>query len=190
MLRRVLTEQRRYLVPIALALVVNVVVYAGVVYPLTVRVGDASRRADSAETARRVAQRDLQAAQAVVTGKDRAAAELKTFYQEVLPADVSAANRATYLGLAQLARKTNLRILRRSGSEENSRRDSTLGQWKIDMTLEGSYENIRRFVYELETAPTFVVIDQMVIDHGRDENKPLVLTLRLSTYYRASDNAS
>lgn len=189
-MRRVITEHRRYLVPIALVLLANLVVYAGVVYPLAGRVADASRRAAAADAARRVAQRELQAAQAVVTGKDRAQAELKTFYQQVLPANLGAASGTTYLSLAQLARKTNLRILRRVGSEENNRRDSSLGQWKIDMTLEGSYEDIRRFIYELETAPTFVVIDQMGISHGRDENRPLVLSLSLSTYYRALDNAS
>lgn len=189
MFRRVLTEQRRFVVPLAIVLAANVAVYALLVYPLAGRVADASSRAAAAESARRVAERELKGAQAVATGKDRAETELKTFYQQVLPADLSAANRSTYLTLAQLARKTNLRIVRRTGSQD-VRSDSILGRWTVDVTLEGSYEDIRRFIYELEASPAFVVIDQLTIVQGRDENQPLVLSLAVSTYYRSTDNAS
>lgn len=190
MLRRVLIEQRRFLLPLAVLLAVNVIVYAAVVYPLDTRVADASRRSAEAQSALRSAQREFAAAQAVATGKERAESELKTFYQKVLPADVSAASRSTYLTLAQLARKTNLRITRRQAAPE-ALRESALDQLKIGITLEGTYEDIRRFIYELESTPAFVVIDQLAIAQGRDEGRPLVLSLGLSTYfYRAADDAS
>lgn len=190
MLRRILNEQRRFLVPLAIVFALNVVVYAAVVHPLENRVGDASRRAAAADASRRAAQQELNAARSVATGKERAEAELKTFYQQVLPADLSAANRATYLTVAQLARKTNLQIIRREGARED-RRDETLGRWQVRVALLGAYEDIRRFIYELETTPTFVVIDQMAIGQGQDASKPLELSLSLSTYYyRAADNAS
>ncbi len=51
------------------------------------------------------------------------------------------------------------------------------------MVLQGEYENIRRFVYELETAPEFVIIDDVTLTQA-DAAKPLTLTLELSTYYR------
>jgi Tfp pilus assembly protein PilO len=189
LLRRVLTEQRRFLLPLAIVLVANVAVYAGIVYPMANRVADASQRAARAATARRAAQAELASAQGIVQGKERAEQELKTFYQRVLPADLSAANRTTYLAVAQLARKTNLHIVRRQFGGERPR-DSRLARWKIDVTLEGSYEDIRRFIYDLETAPSFVVIDEMALGAGRDESSPLVLSLALSTYYRAADDAS
>lgn len=189
MLRRVLTEHRRFLILLAVVLVVNVGLYALVVYPLGARVADADQRAAAAERARQGAQREFAAAEAVATGKIRAETELKSFYNEVLPANVSAANRATYLSLYQMARKTNLRITRREAAVEHPR-DSTLDSLRISLALEGRYEDIRRFIYELETTPTFLVIDDLEIDSGRQAGKPLVLSLSLSTYFRPADHAS
>ncbi len=189
MLARILREHRRPLVVLAIVLAANLVAYAAVVYPLSSRVADASRRAEAADAALRGARAELAAAQAVATGKSRAEAELATFYGEVLPRSLSAASRSTYLTIAQLARKTNLRSTGWQGSEEYPQ-GSDLGAWKIDVKLEGSYENIRRFVYELETTPTFVVIEQMSIVHGVDESQPLALSLALSTYFRSPDDAS
>jgi Tfp pilus assembly protein PilO len=188
-LRRVLTEHRRYLVPLAVVLAINVGVYAFVVYPLAARVADASNRAAAARSALQTARREFAAAQAVATGKERAEAELKTFYQQVLPAGVSAANRATYLPLNQLARKNNLQVTRLQ-TRQNKIRDSVLGQLEISLALEGSYEDIRRFIYDVETSPAFVVIDSLEIDQGREAGRPLVLQLGLSTYFRAADHAS
>lgn len=187
LLRRVLTEQRRFLLPLAIVLLVNVAVYAALVYPLATRVADASQRAARAEADRRAAQSELAHAEAVAQGKDRAEAELQAFYERVLPADLSAANRTSYLTIAQIARKANLRIVRRQFDAVRTA-ESRLARWRIDVTLEGTYEDIRRFIYDIETTSTFVVIDEMALGSGRDESAPLVLSLALSTYYRASDD--
>lgn len=189
MLRRVLTEQRRFLLLLAIVLAANLVVYAALVYPLGARVADASRRSAAAEAAQRTAQRELAAAEAVAAGQKQAESELKTFYQDVLPADTGAASRATYLTVAQLARKCNLEVTRHQAAPEHLRQ-SALDHLKIDVTLQGTYEDIRRFVYELETTPAFVVIDDVAIAQGRDQARPLVLSLGLSTYYRSADHAS
>jgi hypothetical protein len=53
------------------------------------------------------------------------------------------------------------------------------------MTLAGDYDDIRAFIYELETDPAFVVIDNVVLAEGV-ANAPLSLAMELSTYYRAS----
>jgi hypothetical protein len=188
-LRRVLREQRRYLVPLAIVFVVNIGVLAAVVYPLDARVSAASSRAAAADQARRRAQQDLNAAQAVATGKSRAEAELKTFYADVLPVSVSAANRATYLPIAQLLRKNNLQRTR-TQSRVASIRQSALEKLEIQLTVEGNYESLRRFIYDLETAPFFVVIDALEIEQGREAGKPVVLQLGLSTYYRAANHGS
>ena len=135
------------------------------------------------------AQQDLNAAQAVATGKSRAESELKSFYGEVLPASVSAANRATYLPIAQLIRKNNLQRTR-AQSHVVSIRESTLEKLEIQLTIEGSYEDLRRFIYDLETAPFFVVIDSMEIEQGRETGKPVILQLGLATYYRAASHGS
>jgi Tfp pilus assembly protein PilO len=80
-------------------------------------------------------------------------------------------------------------VLRHEGAQEE-RQESTLGRWTVVVSLEGGYEDIRRFIHELETTPTFVVIDRLSIGQGQDASKPLVLALSLSTYYRVADNAS
>ena len=55
--------------------------------------------------------------------------------------------------------------------------------------LQGDYEGIRRFIYALETAPEFVIIDDVSLAQA-EANKPLTLTLELSTYYRLGDNGT
>ncbi len=50
------------------------------------------------------------------------------------------------------------------------------------MVLQGEYENLRQFIYELESAPEFVIIDDVTLTEGA-ENEPLTLRLDLSTYF-------
>ena len=49
--------------------------------------------------------------------------------------------------------------------------------------LSGTYPEMRDFLYQLETAPEFVVVDNVQLAEG-SEGGGLVLTLDLSTYYR------
>jgi Tfp pilus assembly protein PilO len=188
-LRRVLSEQRKFVVLLAVALAANVGVYAGFVYPLATRVADADNRASRADRALREAKREFEAARGVATSKERAEAELRTFYGDVLPANVSAAQRLTYLNVAQLARQSNLRVVRHTASEGRER-GSALDRLRIAVVLEGQYEEIRTFVHKLEMAPDFVIIDDVVLDQSRDAQGSLVLALTLSTYYRATSDAS
>jgi hypothetical protein len=189
MLRRLLAEQRKYIVLLVVALVANVGVYAGLVYPLALRVADADARAARASRALREAQREFDAAKGVATSKERAESELRSFYGSVLPADHSAARRVTYLNLAQLARQCNLRVVRRT-ADVGQEKGSALDRLQIVLVLEGQYDDARTFVHRLETAPEFVVIDDVTIDQARDGGPNLVLKLQLSTYFRATVNAS
>ncbi|HEY3381425.1 MAG TPA: type 4a pilus biogenesis protein PilO [Vicinamibacterales bacterium] len=188
MLRRILTEQRTFVLILGIVLAINVGVYAAVVYPLSVRVGDADARAFRAEETRRAAQREYQAARGIAAGKERAEAELQTFYRDILPSDLSAAHRLTYLNLAQLARKSNLRIQRRTATPGHVRGGS-LDVFTIVILLEGNYEDIRQFIYNLEAAPEFVAIESVAIDQGHEASGSLALTLQLVTYYRVVANA-
>ena len=189
MLKRVLVEQRRFIVLLAAVLIINVGVYAAVVYPLATRVADTDNRALRADQERRAAEREYAAARNMAASKEQAESELRTFYSDVLPVDLSAANHLTYLSLAKLARKSNLRIARRTAGDVHTR-VSNLDQLKMTLVLEGSYEDMRQFVYNLETAPEFVVIDDLAIDQGHEMAGALVLSLQLSTYYRVAGHAS
>ncbi len=189
MLRRVLTEQRKFVIVLMVALLANVGVYAFVVYPLAARVADADSHAARASRGLHEAQREYDAAKGVAASKERAEKELRAFYGNVLPVDLSGARRVTYLNLALLARQSNLRVVRRTANEGHER-GSSLDRLQLDLTLEGQYEDVRRFVYELETSPAFLIIDDVTIDEAREGGTNLVLKLQLSTYYRTTDDAS
>jgi Tfp pilus assembly protein PilO len=182
LVRRVMGEHRGVVVPLAIALGVNVVLYAAVVYPLAQRVANIEQRDHNAEEQLLAAQRDHAQAAGTLTGKDRAATELATFYKDVLPSDLAGARRLTHLRLAQLARESNLKFLSAT-FEPVAERNRTLTRLKIEMVLSGSYADMRAFIHQLETSPEFVVIDNVELGEGA-EGGPLSVTLRLSTYYR------
>jgi Tfp pilus assembly protein PilO len=190
-LRRVLTEKRVYVLPLALALLVNAGVTAFVVLPLRSRVLNALARGEAAQTATHLAERDRAAAQATRAGKERAEDALKTFYAQVLPANFAGARRVLYLRISQIARDANLQYRRLTfePEKEAEKRASDVRRLTASVVLEGSYENVRRFIYQLETAPEFVVIDNVSLAMRSEGAAPLVLTVVLSTYYRAGTDA-
>ena len=135
------------------------------------------------------AERELAAARALVTGKTRADQELATFYDKVLPADLPSARRLTYATLPALARKTNVKLLDRRFEVEQPEKNARLGLLKIHTQWQGDYESFRQFIYELESAPEFVIIDDVTLAQN-DPAKPLTLILELSTYYRLGANGN
>jgi hypothetical protein len=126
--RRVASEHRRVLIPLAALLLLNVLVYAFGVYPLAQRVANVEQRDRAAEEARAQAQREHAAARGALTGKERL---------------------------------------------------------EIALHLEGSYEAIRAFIYQLDTAPEFVVIDDVSLSDPDRERGTHELSMRLSTFYKA-----
>lgn len=182
LVRRVLREHRRAVVPIAIALGINVVLYGAVVYPLSQRVANIEQRDRQAEDQLRAAQREHGQAAGALTGKDRASAELATFYKDVLPPDLAGARRLTHLRLAQLAREANLKFVRATFTPLVER-NRTLTRLQIEMLLSGSYADMRSFIHQLEIAPEFVVIDNVELGENTS-GAPLSVTIHLSTYYR------
>lgn len=183
--KRVAAEHRRVVVTLAVGLAANVLVYALLVYPAWQRVANVAERNQLAERALLEARRDHGEASGTLTGKDRAVAELATFYTSVLPKDLAGARRLTHLRLAQLARRSNLSYARAS-AEPVEDRDSTLTRLKIEMSLVGTYADMRSFIHQLETASEFVVIDNVQLTEGADGNGALEVRLELSTYYQAA----
>jgi Tfp pilus assembly protein PilO len=183
LLRRAAAEHRRIVVTLTVAFVVNVLAYAFVVYPLSQRVANIEQRNQAAAQALAQARTEHAQAQGTLTGKARASAELATFYRDVLPQDLAGARRLTYLRLARLARQSNLEY-ERSTYAPVAENDSTLTRLQIEMVLSGTYAEMRDFIYQLETAPEFVVIDNIQLAEGSEGTGSLVVTLDLSTYYR------
>jgi len=180
--QRIAAEKRSLIVPIAIGIVLNIAVYVLVVYPLGVKSAGAANRAATAAQLLKGAEQDYAAARALVAGKSRAEQELQTFYGKVLPSDQTAAVRLTYAPLPNLAKKANVRILARRWTPDPIGKDARLGRLHIIAQLQGDYEALRQFIYELETAPEFLIIDDVTILQG-EVGKPLTMTLELSTYY-------
>jgi hypothetical protein len=188
--QRVFRENRGVLLTLGAALLINLLVYALVVYPLGVRSATAVDRAASATRAREAAERDMAAATALVAGKTTAEKELATFYQEVLPSNLDAARRLTYARLPVLARKANVKFEeRRSDFDQQRQKTSRLGRLQTRIVLQGDYESLRQLLYELETTPEFLIVDDVSLAQT-EQAKPLTLTLEVSTYYRVGTNGA
>jgi Tfp pilus assembly protein PilO len=182
--RRVLTEKRALIWPIAIALLVNVAVYAILVYPLSQKVAGGEQEAQASAAALGAARRDYAAARATIAGKAQADAELQRFYNDVLPPDISGARRITFLRIERLAAQSNLR-LERETTDPKPQRDSELVKFTYIATLSGEYRNIRRFIHDLETAPEFLVLENVQVSQNESENRGgLNLSVQIATFYR------
>ena len=71
----------------------------------------------------------------------------------------------------------------RRTSVEELEEDARLGHLSIRMGLACDYESFRDFIYQLERAPEFVIIDDVTLTEGQT-GEPLSLTISLSTYFR------
>ena len=184
LLRVVFAEHRRALIVLAVGLVLNVAVYVGVVAPLARRVANIAQRNQSAELELVNAKREHAQVSGAVTGRTEAAKELATFYERILPQNFVGARRMTFVRLDQLLRQNDLMLVGTARYTEEPVRESTLTRLSIGYSVAGDYADIRSFIHELEAASEFIVIDNIQLQEGRDEDSPLVLTLELSTYYR------
>jgi Type II secretion system (T2SS), protein M subtype b len=187
--RRIFAEKRSLFVPLAFGIIANVAIYAIVVYPLGVKSASAAGRATTAAETVKAAERDFESAKALVTGKSRAEQELSTFYDKVLPSDLVAARRLTYTALPALAERANVRYLTRRYDPEKVEKDARLGRLHIRVVMVGDYEGFRQFIYEFESSPEFVILDNFTMSQT-DPERPLTLTLELSTYYRLGEHGS
>ena len=181
---RIAREYRKALIPLGILFAINVVLLIAVVLPLGQRVASNERRAETAAQQEASAQAEFQRAEALREGKARATTDLNTFYRQVLPVDVEAARLVVQSKPRRLAAAHDVRY-QRGQSDTEVIRDSALARFVSAISLEGSWDDIRGFIYELETAPEFIVIEDVSIAEGTDSNAPLSLTMQLSSYYRA-----
>jgi Tfp pilus assembly protein PilO len=183
--RRVLREHRRLVVPLSIALLVNVLVYFFLVSPLARRVANIAERDAAAERTLLAAKKEHATANATLTGKDKATQELARFYKDVLPRDLASARRLTHVRVPQIARRFNVEFYSATVSPPARERDSNLMRYTSKLEFAGRYRDIRNFIHQLETAPEFVVIDDVSLSEEYDEGGLLEMTLQLSTYYQA-----
>lgn len=187
--RRLLHEKRRLIWPIVIGLVVTVALFGLIVYPLSQKVAGGEAAASASAAALMTARRDYEGARATVAGKSQADTELQKFYGDVLPPDLSGARRITFLHIEQLATQNNLRIERQSSSPKEQR-DSELVKFTYTASLSGEYRNVRRFIHALETAPEFLVLENVDVSQSDTESRGLSVSVQIATYFRTGGNGN
>jgi len=170
-------------------LVVNLIVLAAVVWPQAGRVSAAEQQAAAAERQRVAAEAELKRTEALRDGQRQATEDLRTFYEKVLPANVAEARRLLQLKLRQQAQVHGVEY-QGGGTTEEEIRDSELLRLTTRMRLSGEYRDIRALIYELETSEDFLVLENLQLAEGIDQNAPLSLSLDVSTYYLAARRAT
>jgi hypothetical protein len=183
--KRILGEKRAIVLPLVVGALANVAVYILAVRPLGIKSAGAASRASAAAQSLKSAEEDLSAARALVSGKSRADQEISTFFGKVLPADQAAAVGLTYVPLPTLARKANVKLVSRRFEAEPPKKDARLRRLHIVAVLQCEYEGFLQFIYELESAKEFFIIDDVTLTQS-DPGKPLTLTIEMSTYYPLS----
>jgi Tfp pilus assembly protein PilO len=181
--RRIMAEHRAFIWALVLGLIANLLVLVLIVFPLAQRVaGGEAAAAESAAalSAARAAHAD---ARATVEGKGHADAELQRFYEDILPASMSAARGMTYLMTNQLASKIGLQQRGRQFSDAPVR-DSSLGKLTMTVSLSGEYSQIRRFIHDLEMAPDFLVLEHLELSQIEGQARGIDVTVQIATYYR------
>jgi hypothetical protein len=182
-LKRAFDEKRRLMIPVAAGLALNVILFVGVVYPLRARMHYAQEREALAASQLLAAQREDRSERGLLDGKARTDTALQSFYRDVLPTSLAGARSITYLRLDQLAEEHHLLLPHRTLEPEPNPKGA-LRRVRISMALQGNYDDVRRFIYDLETGSDFVVIDGVSMTQSGEPQGPLELTLNLSTYYK------
>ena len=184
LIRRILDEKRGWVTAVAGILLVDIGLYAFAVYPRTNKVRQAEMRMTTAES--RLAQlRNADAsANRTISDKSQSDTNLERFYAEVLPTSLAAARYLLNPYLVNLANDTGLVLPERRTVPPEGDSESLLTRLEATMVLAGDYDDIRQYVYALETAPEFVLIEEVKLSRAGDADDDLMLELGVSTYYR------
>lgn len=181
--RRVFAERKGLVLPLLVALAVNIGVLALGVFPLQASVAGDENRATAVKMQLAEAQRMQRHANDTRASQVRADQELKQFYSDVLPGSHAEARNLLYLELRNIAVQNGLSFT--SGiSKREAVEDSALMRISTNVSLNGNYSNIRRFLYDFETAEEFFIVESVKLGPStRREGGSLEVALAVTTYY-------
>ena len=183
--KRVFAERRAVLLPLLVAFVANIGVLGLGVVPLRQGVKGAEQSAIDARLRLGLARKADLDAKASRTGKERADLEMKKFYAEVLPRSYQEAASLTQFWLKRIAGESQLNFESGTYAHKALQEPSTVVKFTARVDLAGDYANIRRFLYEVETAPQFVIIESVQLSQAGtlQQGGQLAISLEVSTYY-------
>jgi type II secretory pathway component PulM len=186
---RIFQERRMIILPLAILIVANVTVLALLVLPGERRVTSMTDRVEESRHEAALAQGALNKVRDQRTSKALAEQQLKKFYEDVLPPGAREAQDMTNFALERLARESG--VTEKNGQTNyEAVKDSRLEHWTSRVVLDGPYQNIRRFLYALEMARPFVVIEKVELSPSNEsgmtagsQGNTIEVTLEISTYY-------
>lgn len=184
---RVYRERRRVVLPLLVLLVANLAVLALVIFPLQRRVQATAEAESRALTQMAAAKREDTEARMAQSRKQEVDVELAKFYKEILPRDLASAQVTTQLWLATVARNNGV-MFQQSTDRHAEVRDSRMIKVTSEATLSGTYRDIRKFLYALESAPQFVIIEEVQLgDTGTSAQQnakgELEIAIKAATYF-------
>ncbi len=183
---RIYQERRRVMLPLVIFLIANIAILAFAVFPLRHSVVGYENDARDATIRLGQARNANRAATAAKARKEEADQELKKFYAEVLPTDQASAVKLVLFWVGQAARDARVQF-ESSQADDQPLHDSPLSKVSSHLTLRGDYQDIRRFLYDLETAQQFVVVEKVELaQQGTTMSNAgglLEVGLDVATYY-------
>jgi len=180
---RILRERRAVVLPVLIFLLLNVAGLAGVFW-LQQSIDAAKSSRDQALLDLDKARKEETKAKGLKGSKELADVELRKFYGDVLPRNLASAVNVLNFWLSKIA--ADSKVSYHTGTYDHDPvRDSLLTKVTGAITLTGSYADIRRFVYELETSQEFIVIEKIGLSQptATQANAPLEMNLNVATYF-------
>jgi len=184
--RRILTERRSVIVPLAVLLAANVVVLMAVVLPLRRSVSGAEDRRNAAYAHLNAAKAELAEIERTASAKRQAANDLQVFYEQHLPPSSSIARNEVAFWPERTATALGLQYTSIETTQPTPVRDSRLTRVASRFTLRGEYLNIRKFLYAVEAAEQFLIVDKISLAQaGSQQTNSSVLEfeITIATYY-------
>ena len=188
LLKRILQEKRTLVTIVAVILALDLGLSL-LVYQWSNKVSQTETRAISAEGLLVQANTSYDAISETIDNKAIADSNLQRFYADVLPVGLANARIISSQFLVKLVEDTNL-VLERETNAVDKESGSRLARLRTTMVLAGEYEDIRQFIFELETAVEFILIEEVILSQGDESDAELVLRLGIATYYRAEPDAA
>ena len=185
--RRIYRERRGLVLPLALIAALSVGTLALGVFPLSRHVAGLESDAADADLALKLARADAQKVKHERSSNERAESDLQKFHSQILPIDFIAATQLTNKFLVQWAKESSIQLwsgqFRPAKIDEKSKTRLTKMTGKV--TLRGNYPGIRQFLYRVETAEEFIVIEEVNLNQpgSSDTGTNLELDLVVSSYF-------
>lgn len=184
---RIYAERRAVVLPVLLLLIANLAVLAIGVWPLQRSVRAAGDEEFQALLDLEQARREDRDARMAETRKQEVDVELRKFYKDILPRDLASAQVVTQLWLAQVAKQNG--VVFQQGTHRHAEvRDSQLIKVTSEATLMGTYRDIRRFLFAVESAPEFVIVEEAQLGDtsagpAQNPTGELEIAIKAATYF-------